>query len=152
MSSNSFTSTDYSMAVKERINDIKLLSTRDTSIILNAYVAGVAVECFLRSFTADDPDRFEPRHDLFLWLTNSKILVDMKKAERERTTIAIKSINNKWNNNLRYGSELRMRRLLGHEIAKNNPKKLNKFLKKYYSDVFVNAEKILAIGEKNGTN
>jgi hypothetical protein len=51
---------------------------------------------------------------------------------------------------LRYASEKRIKRIIGHELAKNTtkPKDINKYINSRYSDIFEASEIIIKIGEK----
>ncbi len=144
-----FTHTDYYDAALLRIEDLKHLRTNQKTVIFSLYCAGVAVECMLRAYIIGE---FDAKHDLEKLYEKSQLATLLEIKEKQKLSIAIKKINKIWDNNLRYTSEKRIKRLIGHEIVRSGCKDINKYLDKYYSDIFDAADFIIKIGENKWTS
>lgn len=153
VSSSQFTKTDYLSAAMARENDMKHLRNNPNCIVFSIYCAGVAIECMLRAYISRHSSEYSSRHDLIKLLIESNLASLLTIREREQITVDIKEAVKIWNNNLRYTSELRIKRILMHEIAQQQyqPKNINKYLLKFKSEIFNITENFLKLAKSKWT-
>ena len=118
MATRHFTHTDYYTASLLRNEDLQHLKTNQKSIIFSLYCAGVAIECMLRAYITKETSDFDSKHDLEKLYEKSKIALLLNTEEKQSISIAVKNANKIWYNNLRYSSDLRLKRLIGHEMVR----------------------------------
>lgn len=147
-----FTATDYYTVALERTEDLKHLRDNQESIIFSLYCAGTAIECMLRAYIKKHTDQFDSRHDLNELYMDSKISAFLQTDEIAELSNAIRIANSKWKNNLRYTSEIRMKRIIVHELCrsgfKDKFKDINKYIYKNYSELFDATDLIIKIGKE----
>lgn len=148
-----FTKTDYFTAALTREKDFEHLRKEKECIVFSLYCAGVSIECMLRAFIRQYTDEFYEKHDLRKLLVKSLISNRLTDREREKLTTNIEEANRIWNNNLRYCSTVRMKRILAHEIAGkvNQPKDIEKYLIKYKGRLFAIAKDFLKVTKTKWT-
>lgn len=151
MVTKNFTSTDYFSASLARNEDMKHLRQNANSVIFSLYCAGVAIECMLRAYLLKETTEFDAKHNLEKLYEQSKIAKLLEANEKEIISAAVKNANKLWNNNLRYTSDKRMKRLIAHEIVRTNFKDIGKYLNKYYSDIFEATEILIKTGQAKWT-
>lgn len=155
MTNDRFTKTDYYDAALLRCEDFKYLrkNTKSKSVIFALYCAGVAVECMLRAYMVKNNVEFDAKHDLEKLYLKSQMAMLLNQNEKEKISTAIRTINKFWKNDFRYTSEKRLKRILGHELAKDKPsfRDINKYFDKRYTDIFKASEIIIKIGEEKWT-
>jgi hypothetical protein len=143
-----YTHTDYFDAAICRSEDLEHLQTDQKRMIFSLYCAGVSIECMLRAYITKNTSEFDAKHDLIKLYDKSKIALILNEAEKEEITAALKSANKIWNNNLRYTSEKRMKRIIAHQGVKAKITDINKYLNKNYSDIFEAQKIIIQIGKE----
>ena len=141
--SNKFSAREYHSASKAREYDMNHLLTDTNSMIFSIYCSGVAVECILKAHILLETNEYDSKHDLKRHYEKSKLGLQLTSTQRERFIIAIKKVDAIWDNNLRYTSHIRMKRILAHKIARANYKDFNKYLKKITGEFFISVEYIL---------
>ena len=144
-----FTGNDYVEAAKERLSDVAQLATNE-NIVGAIYFAGTAVESIFRAHILLHTTEFDAKHDLFRLFQSSKIGPKLTESEKLEFTDNLRLVANFWNNNLRYASGLRLRRTLGHEIAKEGRrfKNVSNFLLKRYNPLLKASKQIVTTGVK----
>lgn len=150
MAKNDFTPNDYLEAAKERLNDSNILKQNTNNIIGCVYFAGVSIECIFRAYIYRYTKEFDEKHNLIGLYNKSLINQNLTPEEKESLTISLKKVSKYWNNNLRYTSGKRLKRVLGHEIAKekNQPTNIHKYFEFKIGEIIYIAENILKIGEE----
>jgi hypothetical protein len=149
MNDDKFTGRDYFSASLLRMADLEYLRLNNNSIILSVYCAGVAIECMLRAYIREYvSSEFDGRHDLRELYEKSGIASRLKDSEKEKLIAAVTAAQRRWYNNLRYTSDIRMKRIIGHNMARTKCKDINSYIKKYYSDIFDAANLIVKKGEE----
>ena len=150
--STSFTGRDYLEASKERLSDVKKLST-NANIVGAIYLSGTAVESIFRAHILQYTKAFDDKHNLVQLFASSKIGLKLTESERLIFAANLKSVASFWNNNLRYASGLRLRRTLGHEIVKEGKKckDVSKYLLKRYSPLLDASKQIVTKGAEKWT-
>jgi hypothetical protein len=147
-----FTKTDYFTAALTREKDFQHLRKEKECIVFSLYCAGVSIECMLRAYIKSYTDEFDEKHDLKKLFIKSLISEKLTDKEKEKITVNIEEANRIWNNNLRYCSTIRMKRILIHEIAGKNkqqqPKDFEKYLLNYKGKLFEIAKDFLTITKK----
>ena len=147
---SSFTADDYLMAAKERRVDISNVSNKKDSLVFTAYAAGVSVECILRHNIKKRTDSFDSCHDLRNLLIESQILVGLEYPIQKKILELIVQINQRWQNNLRYGSIKRTKRILAHELANKKQHIAQGILESYYTDIISKCEQFVKLGNQYG--
>jgi hypothetical protein len=147
--SAAFTGKDYLAAAMERLSDVEKLSA-NANIVGAIYFAGTAVECIFRAHILLHTTEFDDKHDLFRLFKSSQIGPKLTESEKLEFTANLKVVANFWNNNLRYASGLRLRRTLGHEIAREGKKfkDVSNFLLKRYKPLLQASKQIINKGAK----
>jgi hypothetical protein len=153
MKKNGFTANDYFSASKSRLQNIEHLISDEKNNILTLYCLGVSIECMLKAYIRSYTKEFDSRHDLKDLYFKSQISNNLEDSKKEKLSASIKCANGIWSNNLRYCSEKRLKRILGHEFAKQKypPKDINKYLSQKRDTLFKIAKEILLIGENKWT-
>jgi len=152
MKTNTYTHTDYYAASFQRIADFQHLEKEPKSIIFKVYCAGVAIECMLRAFITKNNVEFDSKHDLDKLLIDSGVLSLIEtQEEKEELIVAIKKAKNLWNNNLRYFSDKRLKRLIGHELAQTKYKDVTKYFNDKCQALFDAAYLITETGKTKWT-
>ena len=153
MATTNFTSNDYYSASLTRYDDLQHLILEPKSIIFSIYCAGVAIECMLRAYITKYTLEFDSKHDLEKLYEKSQIASKLSNNEKEQLSTAIKRVNKFWNNNLRYTSEKRIKRVIAHEIIRKhtNSKDISNYIKNVYSDIFNATELIITKGKEKWT-
>jgi HEPN domain-containing protein len=102
---------DYVDAAQERLSNAKLLyEAAQYSFAL--YAAGVAVESLLRAYIVRLDPILEAGHNLPMLLDASKIGLIVTPTENEQIYQAVGLLARRWTNDLRYTSNIRLRRRL----------------------------------------
>lgn len=148
MKTTNYTYRDYYDAAICRAEDLVHLQYDQKRMIFSLYCAGVSIECMFRAYITKNTSDFDSKHDLERLYDKSKMALLLTADEKEEMTIAVKVANKIWNNNLRYTSEKRMKRIIAHQIVKAKIKDINKYLNKHYSDIFEAHETIIKIGKQ----
>lgn len=150
-----FISDDYFHAYRERSFDIQNFKNSNSSLVIRAYLAGVAVECILRGNICKFSKEFDGRHNLSKLLIDSKITEKNKNITKKEERILIdhiQKLNTFWNNSLRYYSVKKLRTIFAHQIAKQNNKEPEQFLENRMNSIIEIANKIIQMGEQYGFN
>lgn len=151
MATKKFTSNDYYSAALLRNADLQHLRSEEKSIIFSIYCAGVTIECMLRAYIVKNTAEFDSKHDLMKLYEKSQIALVLTETEKEELLVAIKNANKIWKNDLRYTSDKRMNRLIGHEMGRTKYKDVNKFVKGFYSEIFEATNLIITKGIEKWT-
>ena len=141
-----FTHTDYFLASISRQKDLKHLLKNNDSIIFATYCAGVSIECMFRAYIAKYTNEFDSKHNLERLYHKSLVGQQLNVSEKQKMTILVKQANKIWNNNLRYTSEKRMKRIIAHENVKKKITDVNKYISNYQSEIFKSTDKIIKTG------
>jgi hypothetical protein len=153
MASTYFTENDYFSGALHRLDDLTHLRTNGKSVIFSLYCAGVAIECMLRAYITKYTREFDSKHNLLKLYEKSLLASYLDEEEKQELAVAIKIAHRIWTNELRYTSDKRMKRLIAHEFVRNGHKgtlrfkDINKYVEKYYADIFVATELILKTGQ-----
>ena len=151
MATAKFTHTDYYSASLSRVIDLEHLLEKKESIIFSIYCAGVATECMLRAYITRYTLEFDSKHDLEKLYEKSQLSSLLNESDKERLSVAIRKMNKIWNNNLRYTSEKRMKRLIAHEMVRTNTKDVNNYVSKFYAEIFEATNLIITKGKEKWT-
>ncbi len=151
MSKNHYTSSDYYSAALTRQADLAHLRTNPESVILTGYCAGLAIECMFRAYIVKSTNEFDAKHNLEKLFEQSGMAVSMNPKEKEKLTLAVKKAGRIWSNDLRYSSEIRMKRKLAHEIVNTRFKNIGSYLKHYFEELFTATDTIIEIGKQRWT-
>jgi hypothetical protein len=143
-----FTHTDYFSASLTRREDLSHLRTNKNSIIFSVYCAGVSIECMFRAYITRYTKEFDSKHDLVKLFEKSQLGIDLEIDKREGLAIAVKQTNKIWSNDLRYASEKRMKRIIAHQNINAGFKDVNKYMDRYYTEIFSATELIIKTGEE----
>jgi len=120
-----FGSDDYLKGFHERKGDYRCITKNNSErLILRAYIAGVALECLFRYRKSIYTSEFSERHNLRELYINSKIENALSADEKKLFDKNIPIIIHYWNNSLRYCSQQKYNRELGHRLAQENNRKL----------------------------
>lgn len=145
-----FTAHDYFTASKQRTFDVDNFAVLNKSLIASAYLSGVAVECMLRGNILKYTKEFDEKHDLNGLLVKSKILDNLTPGNRQLLASYMNKLNRKWENNMRYHSVEHTKRMIAHELAGVNRKRVGSALINYYKEIIDTSKKILDMGNKHG--
>lgn len=148
-----FTHNDYYSASITRQADLSHLRSNPSSIIFSVYCAGVSIECMFRAYITKYTKEFDSKHDLKKLYEKSQMANLLDEKEKEILTAAVKNANRIWFNELRYVSELRMKRKISHELIKKGlkGKDIIKQIDIYHSDIFKASDLIIKIGQSKWT-
>ena len=146
-----FTHTDYYSASLTRMSDLEYLKTNQNSTIFSIYCAGVSIECMFRAYIAKYTREFDSKHNLEKLYEKSLLANELDDKAKEKISIAVKKANKIWNNDLRYVSEKRMKRKIAHQNVKTNFKDVNKYMSKFYSEIFDSTDIIIQTGKSKWT-
>lgn len=149
-----FTDTDYLLAAQERLKDSKYLRTNEQHMIFAIYCAGVSIECMLRGYINKYTKEFDEKHNIERLYKKSLLASILDMEEKIQLAAAIKTAK-VWDNDFRYTSEKRMKRLIAHKYVnngkkgnKNRYKDLKSYFKHYFSEFFMATEIIIKKGEE----
>ena len=147
-----FTATDYYYeAALTRLSDLSHLRTNQGSIIFSIYCAGVSIECMLRAYITKYTREFDSKHDLLKLFEKSQLGSNLDIEDRKKMSVAINQANRIWSNNQRFESEKRIKRIIAHNNIKVGFKDVNKYIKKYNSEIFKATDLIIKIGKSQWT-
>ncbi|WP_033960417.1 hypothetical protein [Psychroserpens jangbogonensis] len=146
-----FTPADYYSASLSRQKDLNHLLKNPNSIIFASYCAGVSIECMFRAYIVKYTYEFDSKHNLEKLYLKSLISQKLNVNEKQKMTIIVKKANQIWNNNLRYTSEKRMKRIIAHKNVKSKFTDVNKYLSNYQSEIFKAVDFIIKTGESKWT-
>jgi hypothetical protein len=99
----------YRLAASERVTLARELYESEQHVMAT-YMAGVSVECTLRSFLAGT--EFAAAHDLPVLLKASKLLQRLPEGHAEDVATHLTFLWTRWHNLMRYFSEPSMRRFI----------------------------------------
>jgi len=148
MKRKEFKSRDYYSASLERKEDLDYLLKNEESIIFAIYCAGVSIECMLRAYITNYTKEFDSKHNLNNLYNKSLISQKLNESEKKKMLLSITTANKLWDNNLRYTSKVRMKRMIVHNMARAKFKNIDKFLKSQYTDFFKSTDYIIEKGEE----
>ncbi len=148
MKKNDYTKNDYYSASLNRLGDLEHLRMNQKSIILSLYCAGVSVECMFRAYILKETNSFDDKHDLFKLYNTSKMGMELSVDRRMELTSQVKKISEFWFNNLRYTSDVRLKRKIAHKFVRTSFKDINKYLDKHNNDIFDATYKIIETGKE----
>jgi hypothetical protein len=148
-----FTHTDYYSASINRQADLLHLAKNPDSVIFSVYCAGVSIECMFRAYITKYTKEFDSKHDLEKLYEKSQLSNLLDEKEKENLTIAVKSANRLWSNDLRYVSEVRMKRKISHYLIKKGlkGKDIIKLIGIFHSDIFSATDLIIKTGQEKWT-
>ena len=151
MATTHFTHSDYFSASLSHYADLQHLRLDAKSVIFSVYCAGVSIECMFRAYITKYTKEFDEKHDLEKLYIKSLLGSKFNIKEKEELAIAVKRVKDIWSNNLRYTSEKRMKRIIAHKNAKVGFKDVNKYMERYYSDIFNATKLIIQKGQEKWT-
>ena len=93
----------------------------------------------------------DSKHNLEKLYLKSLIGQKLNVSEKQKMTIRVKQANKIWNNNLRYTSEKRMKRIIAHENVKKKITDVNKYILNYQSEIFDSTDEIINTGKSKWT-
>ena len=102
---------DYVDAAQERLSNAKLLYEA-TQYAFALYAAGVAVESLLRAYIIQVNPILEAAHNLPSLLYESNLRNRLTRSEYQQTYDSVSALSRRWQNDLRYSSNNRLRRRL----------------------------------------
>lgn len=148
-----FTKDDYFSAAFERVNDSKKLFENPQNVIGAIYFAGVAIESMFRAYICRYTNEFYEKHNLESLYIKSLMHQYLNDSEKEKMSVTIKKAAKLWDNTYRYCSAKRLKRMLGHEFAKqkNKPKDMYKYLQSRSGELTTISEEIVRIGGEKWT-
>lgn len=148
MESQAFTPTDYYCAAFERQQDRQVLLSDKSRVIFAVYCSGVAIECLLRAYRLKVSNEFDSRHNLEDLLIASQLTTYFKsEVDKEEIISAVKAASKFWNNNLRYYSEKKLKRHIGHKLAQTKYKDVTKYFRDLCQELFDATDLILQKGQ-----
>jgi len=147
MAKNHFTARDYYTAAFERLQESEQLRQSKDTVILAGYTAGVSIECMLRAYGVINLAPFDKKHDLRDWLTDSGLLNSHNMADKEAITKAVNTANRLWANDLRYYSRIRLKRTIGHEMARVKEKDHSKYFAERNKELYQATSLIIEKGK-----
>jgi len=103
-----FNAVQYREAAVSRIEVARRLHS-DGSYSEAIYLAGVAVECLLRSFMLQVDPQFEGRHDLRDLYKKAQLAELIHEKDRKKAAAWLGDVWARWKNNYRYASDDRLR-------------------------------------------
>ncbi|MBC5772625.1 hypothetical protein H8S95_01005 [Pontibacter sp. KCTC 32443] len=151
MATNHFTHTDYFSASLTRYADLAHLRTNTSSAIFSVYTAGVSIECMFRAYITKYTKEFDAKHDLEKLFIKSLLGSKFDIKQKEQLTIAVKKANQIWANDMRYASEKRMKRLIAHKNIRAGLHDVNKYIERYFKEIFEATDLIIAKGHEKWT-
>jgi hypothetical protein len=146
-----YTHTDYFTAARSRFRDLQHLRTDNECIIFALYCAGVTAECIFRAYITKYTKEFDAKHNLEKLYEKSLLAQNLSEDAKAELTAAVKILNKFWSNDLRYTSEVRMKRILAHENARLDFKNIFKFLAKNKAELYSATELIFNTGIQSWT-
>jgi HEPN domain-containing protein len=102
---------DYVEAAQERLSNAKLLYEA-TQYAFALYAAGVAVESLLRAYIIQVDPILEAAHNLPSLLYESNLRNRLTRSEYQQIYDSVSALSRRWQNDLRYTSNDRLRRRL----------------------------------------
>jgi hypothetical protein len=147
--SHTFTATDYFLAANERQQDRQVILNENKRVMFAVYCSGVAIESMLRAYITKISKNFDAKHNLQNLLIASKLTEYFDSDDiKQQIITAIKKASKFWNNNQRYYSEKKLKRQIGHEIARTKYKDVTKYFRNQCKDLFDATDIILEKGRQ----
>lgn len=140
---------DYYGAFLERKSEFeKMLNEKEFSLI-SLYLAGVGVECLLRSYIWNTNKEFDARHDLNNIYAKCPLKNELTIEDKINFQKHIQILASYWKNDLRYYSKKKFKREFGNEFVRKKYRgDIESQIKKFCDNIFESSLILLEIGSK----